>query len=180
MLKKLSDWPYLGLIVGIVASGFCGILVAVYNMGRESARSVTSVAENISVSEKDRAFIADYAERYARDPYETTFQTCLGQIPKDDEVGLSNSVARRMRFAKSIYDWSVIACETDVGTPDDVFLGFFQSYAEYSPFPYTRTTGRKGKSFAMESDNDGKLEWEVDRRIEFGRKTIEVRFRALR
>ena len=190
MLKKLSDSLYLGLILGIVAFGFLGVIVAAYNMGRESARSVAPVAETISISEKDRAFLADYVKRYARDPHETIFQDCLDRVPKDDEIGDTYPLQRRMRFAKSAYDWSYIEMETDVATDKKWFEVAFAQWIHESPFAYLRgKPGEHGKllTFALwpEEDKykpgtDGRIEWLVTPKVEFGRKTLTLQFRCLR
>lgn len=190
MLKKRNDSPYLGLIVGVIVFGFLGLLVAVYNWGRESASNTIEAKETSAISEKDRASVSDYAERYARDPHQTIFENCLDRLPKDDEIGDTYRLKRRMRFAKSAYDWSYIEMETDVATDKKWFETAFTHWIGDSPFPYVKgKPGELGKLATFydwsEEDKykpgtDGRIEWLVTPKVEFGRKTLTLKFRCLR
>jgi len=192
MLKKLSDGPYLGLIVGILVFGLFGVVLAAYNAGRESVRQSLQRDRQpkMVVDHEQQSRIDKYIADYARDPHETIFQNCLGDVPKDDVVGETYPLSRRMRFAKSAYDWSFIEMETDVDTDKRFFEIEFSLWVWSSPFPYLK--GKPGEisklqTFALwpEEDKykpgtDGRIEWLVTPKVEFGRKTLTLQFRCVR
>jgi hypothetical protein len=188
MLKKRSDSPYLGLIVGVVVFGLFAVMVSVYNWGRESARRAEDLRP--SVSPEQQAKIDKYVDDYIRDPNETIFQSCLVDVPKDDVIGETYPLTRRMRFAKSAYDWSYIEMETDVTTDDKWFETAFTDWIGDSPFPYVKgKPGEIGKLMSFYSwpeedkykpGTDGRIEWLITPKVEFGRKTLTLKFRCVR
>jgi hypothetical protein len=190
MLKKRSDFLYLGLTVGGFVIGLLYIFVGAYQLGRQSVKSEAETTPTVSISEKDRTAVSDFAERYSRDPHQTLFEDCLNRVPKDNEVGDTYPLERRMRFAKSAYNWSYIEMETDVATEKKWFEVSFSLWIGDAPFAYLKgKAGERCKLLSFydwpEEDKykpgtDGRIEWLVTPKVEFGRKTLTLQFRCLR
>ena len=194
MLKKLSDGPYLGLIVGILVYGLFGVLLAAYNAGRESAKREVETKSDSSVysqmTPEQRAKLEAWRIAYQNDPHEAIFQSGLERVPKDDVIGETYPLSRRMRFAKSVYEWSFIEMETDVSTDQKWFEISFTHWIGESPFPYVKgNNGQRSKLMVFydwpdedkdKPGTDGRIEWLVTPKVEFGRKTLTLQFRCLR
>jgi hypothetical protein len=194
MSKKINDWPYLSLIVGVVVFSVFGVSVAAYNAGRESVKREVETKSDSSVysqmTPEQSAKLEAWRTAYQNDPHEAIFQSCLDRVPKDDVIGEDFPLTRRMRFAKSVYDWSYIEMETDVSTDKQWFEISFSSWIQSSPFPYVKgKPGEWGKLMSFnrwpEDDKykpgtDGRIEWLITPKVEFGRKTLTLQFRCLR
>jgi hypothetical protein len=61
ILKKLSDWPYLGLIVGVLLFGVLGVVVAAYNAGPGRVRQYGGIPPFQETQNYVARILGDYA-----------------------------------------------------------------------------------------------------------------------